>query len=78
MHDPGRYPLPGRQRRVFFSLECEGHLHVPRKHIETVLTKNSQTHQYQLGTWINNQRSRATTLTPQQTKQLTKITMQWT
>ncbi|MBB6439799.1 superfamily II DNA or RNA helicase [Streptomyces candidus] len=56
----------------------EGHLNVPRKHTETVLTENGRADQYRLGAWINNQRSRATGLTPERVEQLSSIGMRWT
>ncbi|MEU9502482.1 helicase associated domain-containing protein, partial [Streptomyces sp. NPDC048196] len=67
----------------------EGHLQVPRKHIETITVgdrtgdreasgEGAEEHHLRLGTWINNQRSRATTLTPQRVQQLTAIHMRWT
>lgn len=65
----------------------EGHLRVPRKHIETITTgeggsassgKGQEERQVRLGTWISNQRSRAATLTPERIEQLTAIAMQWT
>ncbi|MEU5373089.1 Helicase associated domain protein [Streptomyces sp. NPDC005951] len=56
----------------------EGHLQVPRKHVETMLTKDGQEDQYRLGAWINNQRSRAATLTPQRIEQLSAIGIRWT
>lgn len=57
--------------------EREGHLQVPRKHVETVLSEDGRQLQYRLGAWINNQRSRATTLTPERIQQLSTIRMQW-
>ncbi|GHH57946.1 DEAD/DEAH box helicase [Streptomyces candidus] len=56
----------------------EGHLNVPRKHTETMLTENGREDQYRLGAWINNQRNRATGLTPERVKQLSNIGMRWT
>ncbi|WP_433543655.1 Helicase associated domain protein (plasmid) [Streptomyces sp. CA-294286] len=56
----------------------EGHLNVPRKHTETVLTENGRADQYHLGAWINNQRNRAARLTPERMKQLSNTGMRWT
>ncbi|MFC8076843.1 Helicase associated domain protein [Streptomyces sp. NPDC057307] len=55
----------------------EGHLKVPRKHIETVLSSDGRELQFRLGAWVGNQRSRAATLTPERVEQLTNIGMQW-
>ncbi|MFB9523622.1 Helicase associated domain protein [Streptomyces cremeus] len=63
--------------RQFF--EREGHLRVPRKHVETVLAENGgREEQYRLGAWVNNQRSRAAGLSPERVEQLSKIGMRWT
>ncbi|WP_414629086.1 helicase associated domain-containing protein [Streptomyces xanthochromogenes] len=56
--------------------EREGHLKVPRKHVETV-SEDGRENQYRLGAWINNQRSRAAALTPERIEQLSKIGMRW-
>ncbi|WP_310729523.1 helicase associated domain-containing protein, partial [Streptomyces sp. N2A] len=65
--------------RQFF--EREGHLRVPRKHIETIMVDGDRGDQEQrklkLGTWISNQRSRATSLTPERIEQLTTVGMRW-
>lgn len=45
----------------------EGHLQVPRKHVEAI----------KLGAWISNQRSRAATLSPGRIEQLSAIGMRW-
>ncbi|WP_234437857.1 helicase associated domain-containing protein [Streptomyces sp. WM6368] len=58
----------------------EGHLTVPRKHIETVTTGDGQTKQdvaLKLGTWVDNQRRRAATLTPEMIELLSKVGMRW-
>lgn len=65
--------------------EREGHLRVPRKHTETITIsqgdsedqKQPEQRDLRLGAWINNQRTRATTLTPQRIEQLTQIGMRW-
>ncbi|GAB2967354.1 DEAD/DEAH box helicase [Streptomyces heilongjiangensis] len=51
----------------------EGHLRVPRKHVEVV---NGVEHR--LGAFVANSRSRATTLSPERIEQLSKIGMRWT
>ncbi|MEV0529954.1 Helicase associated domain protein [Streptomyces sp. NPDC050439] len=58
--------------------EREGHLRVPRKHIETITDPNQEKRDLRLGTWISNQRSRATTLAPERVEQLSTIGMRWT
>ncbi|WP_443069159.1 helicase associated domain-containing protein [Streptomyces sp. NBC_01278] len=59
----------------------EGHLTVPRKHIETItLGGDGQAQQdvpLKLGTWVDNQRRRAATLTPERMEQLSKVGMRW-
>ncbi|WP_443071532.1 helicase associated domain-containing protein [Streptomyces sp. NBC_01453] len=61
--------------RQFF--EREGHLKVPRKHVETVLSEDGREDQYRLGAWVNNQRSRAATLSPERVEQLSMVGMRW-
>ncbi|MEU0581603.1 Helicase associated domain protein [Streptomyces griseoincarnatus] len=62
----------------------EGHLQVPRKHVETIVLdgegddSSGQEQQIKLGAWISNQRSRAATLTPERVEQLSTIGMRWT
>jgi hypothetical protein len=66
----------------------EGHLRVPRSHIETIANggdgdgsyggQGLKGHQVRLGAWIGNQRSRAATLTPERVEQLSAIGMRWT
>ncbi|MFJ8363958.1 helicase associated domain-containing protein [Streptomyces sp. NPDC093984] len=70
--------------------EREGHLRVPRKHIERIAvasgddSRDSESGEAQeereikLGAWISNQRSRAATLTPERIEQLSVIGMRWT
>ncbi|MFD8376806.1 Helicase associated domain protein [Streptomyces sp. NPDC059688] len=55
----------------------EGHLRVPRKHIETIIGED-QEQELKLGAWISNQRSRAATLSPARIEQLSAIGMRWT
>ncbi|WP_424864253.1 Helicase associated domain protein [Streptomyces sp. SAI-163] len=58
--------------------EREGHLQVPRKHIERIVGDDQEEREHRLGTWIGNQRSRAATLTPERIEQLAAIGMRWT
>ncbi|MFD7246861.1 DEAD/DEAH box helicase [Streptomyces massasporeus] len=56
----------------------EGHLRVPRKHIERiVIGEDHEERQLRLGAWISNQRSRAATLSPERIEQLSTIGMRW-
>ncbi|MFJ7046842.1 Helicase associated domain protein [Streptomyces sp. NPDC101112] len=57
--------------------EREGHLNVPRKHVETVLADEGWELQFRLGAWISNQRSRAATLSEDRREQLSAIGMRW-
>ncbi|MEU5582966.1 Helicase associated domain protein [Streptomyces huasconensis] len=57
--------------------EREGHLNVPRKHVETVLADEGWELQFRLGAWISNQRSRAATLSEDRREQLSSIGMRW-
>ncbi|MEV0040602.1 Helicase associated domain protein [Streptomyces sp. NPDC050804] len=61
--------------RQFF--EREGHLKVPRKHVETVLSEDGREDQFRLGVWVDNQRSRAAALTPERMEQLSEVGMRW-
>jgi hypothetical protein len=68
----------------------EGHLRVPRKHIETIAVDSGddgrdgesgaaqEVQHLRLGAWVSNQRSRAATLTPERVEQLSTIGMRWT
>ncbi|MET9803383.1 Helicase associated domain protein [Streptomyces sp. NPDC006368] len=68
--------------------EREQHLKVPRKHIERITvggndgnggsSEDQEVRELRLGAWISNQRSRATTLTPERIEQLSSIGMRWT
>ncbi|MFJ7497739.1 Helicase associated domain protein [Streptomyces sp. NPDC097727] len=62
--------------RQFF--EREGHLQVPRKHVETVLSEDGWELQFRLGAWVSNQRSRAATQSPERVEQLSQVGMRWT
>ncbi|MFJ7137660.1 DEAD/DEAH box helicase [Streptomyces fungicidicus] len=57
----------------------EGHLHVPRKHIETIVigSGDQEERELRLGAWIGNQRSRAATLSPERIELLSAIGMRW-
>ncbi|MEV5880911.1 helicase associated domain-containing protein, partial [Streptomyces sp. NPDC052101] len=61
--------------------EREGHLRVPRGHIERIVTgddgQDQEERDLKLGSWIGNQRSRAATLPPERVEQLTAIGMRW-
>ncbi|MEF9908572.1 helicase associated domain-containing protein [Streptomyces sp. P9-A2] len=57
--------------------EREGHLQVPRKHIERIVGEDQEARELKLGAWIGNQRSRAATLTPERMEQLSAIGMRW-
>ncbi|WP_369193117.1 DEAD/DEAH box helicase [Streptomyces djakartensis] len=64
--------------------EREGHLRVPRKHLERIVTADafgegrSSEQDIRLGAWIDNQRSRAATLSPERVERLSAIGMRWT
>ncbi|MFI9549779.1 Helicase associated domain protein [Streptomyces sp. NPDC052016] len=57
--------------------EREGHLRVPRKHIERIVDKDQEQRELRLGAWVSNQRSRAATLSPERMEQLSNIGMRW-
>ncbi|WP_123459607.1 DEAD/DEAH box helicase [Streptomyces sp. PanSC19] len=56
----------------------EGHLQVPRKHVERIVGEDQEEREHKLGAWISNQRSRAATLTPKRMELLSAIGMRWT
>ncbi|KUJ39530.1 hypothetical protein ACZ90_69270 [Streptomyces albus subsp. albus] len=71
--------------------EREGHLRVPRKHIERIVLSGEdrdasgredgegpEVQEVKLGAWISNQRNRATTLSPERIEQLSVLGMRWT
>ncbi|MFI1376101.1 helicase associated domain-containing protein [Streptomyces longwoodensis] len=66
--------------------EREGHLRVPRKHIERILVdygdgrdnEGAEERHLRLGGWVSNQRSRAASLSPDRVEQLSAIGMRWT
>ncbi|GGV91708.1 helicase [Streptomyces massasporeus] len=68
----------------------EGHLRVPRKHIEQIIVgsrdgeaggheddEDQQVRQIKLGAWVGNQRSRAASLSLERIEQLSAIGMRW-
>ncbi|USQ89938.1 Helicase associated domain protein (plasmid) [Streptomyces phaeoluteigriseus] len=62
----------------------EGHLRVPRKHVERIAIDNGDNgksgggeREIKLGAWVGNQRSRAATLTPERMEKLSSIGMRW-
>ncbi|MFE1453396.1 DEAD/DEAH box helicase [Streptomyces olivaceoviridis] len=58
--------------------EREGHLRVPRKHVERIVVgEDQEERELRLGAWISNQRSRAATLSPERVEQLSAIGMRW-
>ncbi|MEU2264476.1 Helicase associated domain protein [Streptomyces sp. NPDC019645] len=57
--------------------EREGHLRVPRKHVERIVGEDQEERDLRLGAWIGNQRSRAATLSPERVEQLSVIGMRW-
>ncbi|MFG2093952.1 Helicase associated domain protein [Streptomyces sp. NPDC048612] len=57
--------------------EREGHLQVPRKHIERTVGEDQEERELRLGAWIANQRSRAATLTSERMELLSAIGMRW-
>ncbi|MFB8027276.1 MULTISPECIES: Helicase associated domain protein [unclassified Streptomyces] len=67
--------------RQFF--EREGHLKVPRKHVETISVPGTgegqgEVRPLKLGAWLANQRSRAAKLTAERAEQLSAVGMRWT
>ncbi|MCZ9349127.1 Helicase associated domain protein [Streptomyces mutabilis] len=56
----------------------EGHLQVPRKHVERIVGEDQEEREHKLGAWISNQRSRAATLSPERVERLSAIGMRWT
>ncbi|WP_444544920.1 Helicase associated domain protein [Streptomyces kronopolitis] len=67
--------------RQFF--EREGHLGVPRKHVERIVVGGggngggSEERELRLGAWVSNQRSRAAALSPERVEELSAIGMRW-
>lgn len=71
----GKWAVNYEAARQFF--EREGHLRVPRKHIEKIVGEDQEERELRLGAWIGNQRSRAATLTPERMEQLSAIGTRW-
>ncbi|MFJ3630492.1 Helicase associated domain protein [Streptomyces albidoflavus] len=71
-----KWALNYEAARQFY--EREGHLRVPRKHVETIVVgEDQEERELRLGAWIGNQRSRAATLSPERVEQLSAIGMRW-
>ncbi|MFG2490868.1 Helicase associated domain protein [Streptomyces caniferus] len=71
-----KWALNYEAAKQFF--EREGHLRVPRKHVERIVVGEGQEErELRLGAWTSNQRSRAATLTPERVEQLSAIGMRW-
>ncbi|WP_439333416.1 helicase associated domain-containing protein [Streptomyces cahuitamycinicus] len=83
-----KWALNYQAARQFY--QREGHLRVPRKHIEPIIVgsrdgetggredgKDQEQREIKLGAWISNQRRRAATLTPERVEQLSDIGMRW-
>ncbi|MEU0068674.1 Helicase associated domain protein [Streptomyces sp. NPDC006332] len=72
----GKWDMNYEAAKQFY--EREGHLQVPRKHIERIAGEDQEEREHKLGAWIGNQRSRAVTLAPERVEQLSAIGMRWT
>ncbi|TXS20309.1 DEAD/DEAH box helicase [Streptomyces sp. adm13(2018)] len=78
-----KWALNYEAARQFY--QREGHLQVPRKWVETVALggddegegRERREVSLKLGTWVGNQRSRATSLSPERIEQLSRIGMRW-
>ncbi|MGV9758641.1 Helicase associated domain protein [Streptomyces tricolor] len=73
-----KWALNYEAAKQFF--EREGHLRVPRKHVERIVVgsgKEQEVRELRLGAWIGNQRSRAATLSPERVELLSAIGMRW-
>ncbi|MFF4911315.1 helicase associated domain-containing protein, partial [Streptomyces sp. NPDC001260] len=89
--DAGQVAVPGRRsqdERWATHLTAarqyharEGHLHVPRKHVETIRPggdgEDGQERVVKLGAWIDNTRRRATKLNPERRAALDELGMRW-
>ncbi|MFB7502023.1 DEAD/DEAH box helicase [Streptomyces broussonetiae] len=71
----GTWALNYVAARQYF--EREGHLRVPRKHVEQIVGEGQEGRELKLGAWIGNQRSRAANLSPERVEQLSAIGMRW-
>ncbi|WP_406483281.1 Helicase associated domain protein [Streptomyces platensis] len=71
-----KWALNYQAAKQFF--EREGHLRVPRKHVERIVVgEDQEERELRLGAWTSNQRSRAATLSPERVEQLSAIGMRW-
>ncbi|ALO98648.1 hypothetical protein SHL15_9266 [Streptomyces hygroscopicus subsp. limoneus] len=71
----GKWAMNYNARQFF---EREGHLQVPRKHVERIVFGGGQEEQgLTLGAWIESQRSRAAALSPERVELLSAIGMRW-
>ncbi|MFJ3339154.1 helicase associated domain-containing protein [Streptomyces sp. NPDC086766] len=69
-----KWAMSYESAKQFF--EREGHLRVPRKHVERIIVgEDHEERELRLGAWIGNQRSRAA---PERVEQLSAIGMRWT
>ncbi len=71
-----KWALNYEAAKQFF--EREGHLRVPRKHVERIVVgEDQEERELRLGAWVGNQRSRAATLPPERVDLLSTIGMRW-
>ncbi|MFE7514266.1 Helicase associated domain protein [Streptomyces sp. NPDC057540] len=70
-----KWALNYEAAKQFF--EREGHLRVPRKHVERIVGEDQEERELRLGAWVGNQRSRAATLSPERVELLSAIGMRW-
>ncbi|MFC0602231.1 DEAD/DEAH box helicase [Streptomyces palmae] len=71
-----KWALNYEAAKQFF--EREGHLRVPRKHVERIVVgEDQEERELRLGAWVGNQRSRAATLSPERVEMLSAIGMRW-
>ncbi|MFJ3164186.1 DEAD/DEAH box helicase [Streptomyces kanasensis] len=71
-----KWALNYEAARQFY--EREGHLRVPRKHVERIVVgEDQEERELRLGAWVGNQRSRAATLSPERMELLSAIGMRW-
>lgn len=70
-----KWALTYQAAKQFF--EREGHLRVPRKHVERIVGEDQEERELRLGAWVGNQRSRAATLSPERVELLSAIGMRW-
>ncbi len=71
-----KWALNYEAAKQFF--EREGHLRVPRKHVERIVVgEDQEERELRLGAWVGNQRSRAATLSPERVDLLSAIGMRW-